>query len=644
MSESLREALAKLGMFRAASDAILTVRADGGEILALNPRTASLFAFPEVDLVGRPPGLLFEDGELPHGWQDGAPVETLARKADGEVFTVELVATPFELAGEAVCWLALRDITERKLDEATLRESESRFRVAVETLGEGLIITDAFDTITYVNSRMAQLTDRTPDEMIGRTVEELLIPEDELADYRERMELRLQGLSEEYELQVKKKGGDTFWAEISASPFRDQSGAVAGTLGAVMDISERKKIQEELVAAVDAAEDASRAKSAFLANMSHELRTPLNAIIGYSEMLAEEMKDRELDDLLPDLDKVYAAGKHLLSLINDILDLSKIEAGKMDFVLEEFSVQELVRELQGAVQPMAQKAGNQLEVACADTVPRMKADMMRVRQILLNLLSNANKFTEKGRVGLRVEEVLVGRAAGLAFHVTDTGIGISPEAMERLFQPFMQADYTSTRKYGGTGLGLTICRQLAHKMGGDVTVASELGHGSTFTIVLPLRVGESMERAVERAERADAPTQTTMFPGKRLISPGPPTVLVVDDDGLVRDLLQRFLTKEGFRVATAADGHEALRKARELRPTLITLDVVMPGGKDGWQVLEELKNDAELEPIPVIMMTIVDNPKRGFDLGASDYVTKPIDWRRLGAAIASYKPVTVQKA
>jgi PAS domain S-box-containing protein len=644
MNEPTREALAKLGIFRAASDAILTLRADGGEILASNPRTQALFGFAEADLAGRPPGLLFEDGELPPGWQDGEPVEALARKADGEVFTVELVATPFELGGEALHWIALRDVTERKLDEATLRQSEARFRSAVETLGEGLVITDAFDRITYVNSRMAELADRAPEEMIGRTVEELLIPEDELLDYRERMQLRLQGVSEQYELRLKKKGGDAFWAEISASAFRGADGEVAGTLGAVMDVSERKRIQEELIAAVDAAEDASRAKSAFLANMSHELRTPLNAIIGYSEMLAEEMRDRELDDLLPDLDKVYGAGKHLLGLINDILDLSKIEAGKMDFVLEEFAVPDLLRDLQGTIQPLAIKAGNQLELVCPDALPRVKADMMRVRQILLNLLSNANKFTEKGRVTLRVEEATVGQAAGLAFHVTDTGIGITPEAMERLFQPFMQADYTSTRKYGGTGLGLTICRQLAHKMGGDVTVRSEVGHGSTFTVLLPLRVGEALERAIERAERADAPTQSTLFPSQRPAAAGPPTVLVVDDDGLVRDLLQRFLTKEGFRVATAADGHEALRKARELHPTLITLDVVMPGGKDGWQVLEELKNDAELEPIPVIMMTIVDNPKRGFDLGASDYVTKPIDWRRLGAAIASYKPAPAPKA
>ncbi len=644
MNEPTREALAKLGIFRAASDAILTLRADGGEILASNPRTQALFGFAEADLAGRPPGLLFEDGELPPGWQDGEPVEALARKADGEVFPVELVATPFEFGGEALHWVALRDVTERKLDEATLRQSEARFRSAVETLGEGLVITDAFDRITYVNSRMAELADRTPEEMIGRTVEELLIPEDELPDYRERMQIRLQGVSEQYELRLKKKGGEAFWAEISASPFRGADGQVAGTLGAVMDVSERKRIQEELIAAVDAAEDASRAKSAFLANMSHELRTPLNAIIGYSEMLAEEMRDRELDDLLPDLDKVYGAGKHLLGLINDILDLSKIEAGKMDFVLEDFAVPDLLRDLQGTIQPLMVKAGNQLEIVCPAALPRVKADMMRVRQILLNLLSNANKFTEKGRVTLRVEEATVGQAAGLAFHVTDTGIGITPEAMERLFQPFMQADYTSTRKYGGTGLGLTICRQLAHKMGGDVTVRSEVGQGSTFTVLLPLRVGEALERAIERAERADAPTQSTLFPSQRSAAAGPPTVLVVDDDGLVRDLLQRFLTKEGFRVATAADGHEALRKARELHPTLITLDVVMPGGKDGWQVLEELKNDAELEPIPVIMMTIVDNPKRGFDLGASDYVTKPIDWRRLGAAIASYKPAPAPKA
>ena len=401
-----------------------------------------------------------------------------------------------------------------------------------------------------------------------------------------------------------------------------------GTLGAVMDVSDRKRIQEELVAAVDASEDASRAKSAFLANMSHELRTPLNAVIGYSEMLTEEARERGLEILLPDLDKIHSAGKHLLRLINDILDLSKIEAGRMEMFAEVFDVNALVHEVSGTIRPLAERRGNVLAFRCGEDALRMRADQTRVRQVLLNLMSNAAKFTENGRVTLDVERAEVNGAPWMRFRVIDTGIGLSPEQLARLFQAFTQADASTTRKYGGTGLGLVISRQLCQMMGGEVTVESDLGRGSVFTMLLPCNLEPG-----ELAAAIDAQTARfeTMPPTGQ-----PATVLVIDDDRIVRDLLLRFLEKEGFRVVTASDGDEGLRVAREVRPSLITLDIVMPT-LDGWGVLKGLKADPDLANIPVMMITIVDNPGLGHSLGAVEYLTKPIDWRRLGTALAKYR-------
>jgi CheY-like chemotaxis protein len=382
------------------------------------------------------------------------------------------------------------------------------------------------------------------------------------------------------------------------------------------------------VAAVDASEDASRAKSAFLANMSHELRTPLNAVIGYSEMLTEEARERGLEILLPDLDKIHSAGKHLLRLINDILDLSKIEAGRMEMFPEVFDVSALVREVSGTIRPLAERRGNVLDLRCGEEALRMRADQTRVRQVLLNLMSNAAKFTENGRVTLDVERNEVNGAPWMRFRVIDTGIGLSPEQLAKLFKAFAQADASTTRKYGGTGLGLVISRQLCQMMGGEVTVESDPGRGSVFTMLLPCNL-EPGELAAD-IEAQTARLETMPPTGE------PATVLVIDDDRVVRDLLLRFLEKEGFHVVTASDGNEGLRLAREVRPNLITLDIVMPG-LDGWGVLKGLKADADLANIPVMMITIVDNPGLGRSLGAVEYLTKPIDWRRLGTALAKYR-------
>jgi GAF domain-containing protein/CheY-like chemotaxis protein len=371
-------------------------------------------------------------------------------------------------------------------------------------------------------------------------------------------------------------------------------------------------------------EVASRHKSEFLANMSHELRTPLNAILGYSEMLQEEAQDQGTEGFVPDLQKIHSAGRHLLELINAVLDLSKIEAGKMELYLETFPVESLVRDIAAVVEPLAQKNANRLEVRCAPDTGVMRADLTKVRQALFNLLSNACKFTERGVVSVSAAREVTGEGDRLAFTVSDTGIGMTHDQVERLFEEFMQADAATTRRYGGTGLGLALSRRLCRMMGGDITVASKPGRGSTFTIRLPAEVA--------------APTRESLAPTTRETAPaGRSTVLVIDDESTVRDLMARFLGKEGFRVVTAAGGEEGLRLARELAPDVITLDVLMPG-MDGWSVLAALKADATLADIPVVMLTMLDDRNLGYALGAADYLTKPIDRERLVAVLGRYRP------
>jgi signal transduction histidine kinase/DNA-binding response OmpR family regulator len=382
---------------------------------------------------------------------------------------------------------------------------------------------------------------------------------------------------------------------------------------------ENARLFKESQAKSEQLAEASKLKSQFLANMSHELRTPLNAIIGLTEMLHEDARDLKRAEELEPLERVLRAAHHLLELINDILDLSKIEAGRMDMHVEAFAIAPLVDDVISTISPVATKNGNQIIVRCPPDIGEMHADQTRIRQALLNLVSNANKFTEHGSVTVDVARVTGKGSEEITMAVRDTGIGMSSEQIGRLFQEFVQADPSTTRKYGGTGLGLAISRRFCQMMGGEITVESQLGKGSTFTIRLPARI-----EAVQ-----PAPLMRRVRPERRSTKPVKGSlILVVDDDQTVCEVMARYLEREGFVVRTATGGREGLQLARELHPAAITLDINMPD-LDGWTVLAALKGDPQLADIPVVLVTIEDNRSRGYSLGATEYMTKPIDRERL---------------
>jgi signal transduction histidine kinase/DNA-binding response OmpR family regulator len=394
-----------------------------------------------------------------------------------------------------------------------------------------------------------------------------------------------------------------------AVPNHDELGALAANVN---------RTCEQLGALYQQLEAASQHKSAFLANMSHELRTPLNAVIGYSEMLQEMAEDEGFDQFVPDLAKIRDAGRHLLNLINDILDLSKIEAGKMDLYLEEVDLKALVEEVRSIVAPLATSSGNRFEIVYPDDLGTFYTDRTKLKQSLLNLLGNASKFTQRGRVAL---ELRAG-AEELSFIVSDTGIGMTEEQLGRLFQAFSQADASTTRRYGGTGLGLAITKHFCEMLGGRIAVESEPGRGSIFTITLPTRAAP---KALAAPELVAAMPPATAGDHRAL-------VMVVDDDPPSRELLTAIVRREGYRVIEAADGEAALSLAREHRPDIITLDVLMPR-LDGWAVLAALKSDVGLREIPVIIVTVLADRGIALSLGAAEFVTKPVDRARLAAVI-----------
>lgn len=523
---------------------------------------------------------------------------------------------------------------ERKVARAEAQMAQDKLLEAIEAVTDAFALYDADDRLVISNSRYREMYSYLdiPIEkgieyktIIATAIKKKMIVAalDNGEQWLAERLMRHRNPSGPYE----HLRSDGQWLRIN-----EQKTADGGVVGVFTDITEAKAREAELgemvdrlAEARDVATKATETKSQFLANMSHELRTPLNAVIGITEMLEEDAIDDNNEDLIEPLQRISRAGKHLLKLINDILDLSKIEAGKMELHIEIFDLRAVINDCVDMAGSLAKPNSNTIKVQMPESIPNMASDVTRVRQVIFNLLSNACKFTENGTIGI---DVTYEEDDWIEIAVSDTGIGMSDEQMERLFADFSQADSSTTRKYGGTGLGLAISQRFCVMMGGDVTVESETGKGSVFHVRLPREV------VVETGAGKAGPTAALRQSDSQGTASN--VVLVVDDDPVARDILQRFLEAEGYIVATAVDGDDGLKRARELNPAVITLDVVMPG-KDGWTLLQELKADPQLKDIPVLMVSIVDDKHKGFSLGVADYMTKPIDRKRLLVLLERYK-------
>ena len=514
-------------------------------------------------------------------------------------------------------------LRERDRFAAEAEAQRKTIAAAIATISEGFVLYDFNDRIVLYNEQFRAIYPGLADiikqgttfgEVLEAVVSRSLVdlgnqsPQDWIAERRARREHS--GGFAEY-----RYGG----RYIRISERRIQGG---GTVAVYSDITELRQHNLELEQARELSEVANRTKSQFLANMSHELRTPLNAIIGYSEILQEDAADGGQEHFIADLKKIEGAGRHLLGLINDILDLSKVEAGKMEVFIEEVDIPSLLEEVGAIIRPLVAKSGNTLELRVAPEVVSIRTDRTKVKQCLLNVLSNASKFTQNGKLTLAIERT---DQATVQMTISDTGIGMSPEQLGRLFQAFSQADASTTKKFGGTGLGLAITRHFCRLLGGDISAASRVGEGSTFKIVIsdqaagPPRPTASSELSAESTPNSSDDSVSI-------------TVLVVDDDAASRDLLTTSLRREGYRTVQARGGDEALELALKLRPDAITLDVLMPK-TDGWAVLSALKAHPELCDIPVIMVTVAPDRGIGLSLGAAEVMTKPVDRAELTALL-----------
>ncbi len=540
------------------------------------------------------------------------------RSASGEVIPTTMNASALRDATGTVIGAIgiLRDM--RELDNARAY-AESLIKNAPDPV----FVSDLEGKILQANDAVSQLLGFRRDEVVEQSLSRFISAEETREFTAALREVVEKGVTRNARLSPRSASGEVIPTTMNASALRDPDGQVIGAIGILRDMRELDKARE-------AAEIANRAKSQFLANMSHELRTPLNAIILYTDLLRDEATDRGLKDFLPDLQKISGAAKHLLALINDVLDLSKIESGKLELVLEIFDVPTMIRDVVTTIEPLVQKNANRLEVHCPTDVGSMRADLTKVRQSLFNLLSNACKFTESGTI--RLEVARMERDGGwFTFRVADTGIGMPPDHLGKLFQPFTQVDPSATRRFGGTGLGLAITRHFCEAMGGDITVESKPGVGSIFTIRLPATVGEG------KTEPQPAPRPEPACPLNS-------TVLIIDDNAIAREALQKLLNHKGFHAEVAATGEEGLRLARELHPVVIMLDAIMPG-MDGRAVLKALKAESELMDIPVVLFTgMADDRREVFRLGASEYVMKPIDPDRLTSILRRYCGSTDRRA
>ena len=534
------------------------------------------------------------------------------------------------------------DITDLKEKEQKALNAEKRLQDAIDSMPHGISLWDKDDKLVMCNKYAYNIHFKAgiKDYLPGLTFKE------QMDRHKKFNFMRFENIDEKnkyFENAFKNRKSFTGTRTINVPQFYDGSFWNAtysrlddnSTFTIFTNITELKNKENELrktISALDEekekANEANKTKSQFLANMSHELRTPLNAIIGLTEMLKEDAEDDNLDDYLEPLDRVFNAGKHLLALINDVLDLSKIEAGRIELFNETFQLKSIIDEIVKTSQPLAEKNKNELIVNFQNSLNLVTADQTRVKQIVLNLISNACKFTENGKITLNISKKKKKSGDLILIAVKDTGIGMTKNQMDKLFNSFVQADSSTTRKYGGTGLGLTISKQLAMMMGGDVTVDSEINKGTIFTATFLADYLGASQDIKNKALKQNSLIENVVS----IENQNAKTILIIDDDPTVSELIKRQLLRDSYNVVIANNGKEGIELARKIKPNLITLDILMPE-MDGWSVLRTLKADPRVSKIPVVMASILDEKNKGFSLGAADFVSKPIEKERLISSI-----------
>jgi PAS domain S-box-containing protein len=553
-----------------------------------------------------------------HDWEDTFPL----RRQDGVWRWFLSRATPSrDTNGDIVRWIGTNtDITETIEQERQTLQKERRYRSLVEAVSQIVWRATSNGELIGDNAQWSDFTGQTEAELVGQGWLDAIHPDDRdltVAVWNEAV-----GTHSIYEMEHRMRRADGEWRHVAGrgAPVLDDDGNILEWVGIHTDVTARKTAELELQRAKDAAEAANLAKSQFIANMSHELRTPLSAVIGYSEMLEEEVQDAGMGHLLGDLHKINEAARHLLSMISDVLDLSKIEANRMTVFAEAFSVESLLKSVSDTVASLISKKGNTLVIDAPQLFGALHTDQVKLRQCLFNLLGNAAKFTSEGTITLRVRQFKREHVEWIEFAVADSGIGMNAEQLSGLFERFVQADSSTTRRYGGTGLGLSITRAFTELMGGEVDVTSEEGKGSTFSIRIPVELPEPPAELIEEID----------------VEPRDDTVLIIDDDAGTRELVARYLQREGFVTRQASDGRSGLAMAKALHPRVVLLDVMMPQ-MDGWSVLTAIRADPELATTPVIMVSFVHEEGLAASLGANDYLTKPIEWDALRTVLARYR-------